>query len=368
MRVAVPKEIKPGEHRVALTPAAAGEFVRAGHTVLVQTGAGAGAGFADADYEARGAKLVESADAVYGEAELIVKVKEPLAEETARLRPEHVLFGYLHLAADPELADRLLRSGATAIAYETVTSPAGLPLLAPMSRIAGRIAVQAGAHHLQRTAGGLGMLLGGVPGVAPARVAVIGAGTAGTAAIETAVGLLADVTVIDNDLGKLERLASRYENRVRTLYSTADAIAASVAESALVVAAVLVPGRAAPKLVTREMIAAMTDGAVVADVAIDQGGCIETSRPTTHAEPVFTDEGVLHYCVTNIPAAVPRTATQALVNATLPYARALADYGVERALDRDRHLADGLNVQAGELRNEAVAADLRARRAGAYFS
>ena len=365
MRIGVPKEIKSDEHRVGLTPAAVHELVRTGHGVLVETEAGAGAGFDDADFAAAGATVVGSAEALFAQSELLVKIKEPQRSELALLRRDHVLFGYLHLAADPELAEALLRSGVTAIAYETVTSAAGgLPLLAPMSRIAGRMAVQAGAHHLERTSGGRGVLLGGVPGVAAARVTVIGAGVAGTGAVEAAVGFRADVTVIDNDLDKLERLAARFENGIRTLYSTADAIARSVTESSLVVGTVLIPGRSAPKLVTAEMIAAMPRGAVAADVAIDQGGCFETSRPTTHADPVYSVGGVLHYCVTNIPAAVPRTATQALVNVTLPYVRKLADFGFRAAVERDPHLANGLNVQGGELRNEAVAADLDARRAG----
>ncbi|HEX7082140.1 MAG TPA: alanine dehydrogenase [Gammaproteobacteria bacterium] len=359
MRIGVPREIKSDEHRVALTPAAAATLVRAGHEVLIETGAGIGAGLGDAEFESAGARIVPSTEALFDEAELIVKVKEPQLEELALLRPEHVLFGYLHLAADPELARGLLKARVTAIAYETVTSPnGGLPLLAPMSRIAGRMAVQAGAHHLERTAGGMGVLLGGVPGVPPARVTVIGAGVAGTGAIESAIGHGADVVALDTDVAKLERLAARFESRIRTEYSTPDAIARNLAESALAVGTVLVPGRSAPKLVSREMIAAMPRGAVVADVAIDQGGCFATSRPTTHADPVYEVDGVLHYCVTNIPAAVPRTATFALVNATLPYVRALADNGWKKAMKLDPHLAAGLNVADGRVRNEAVAADL----------
>jgi len=359
MRIGVPKEIKSGEHRVGLTPAAAGELTAAGHSVLVETGAGAGAGFADRDYEAAGARVVESAAALFVDAELIVKVKEPQPSELEMLRPHHVLFGYLHLAADPRLAIALQRSGAAAIAYETVATPQGtLPLLAPMSRIAGRLSVQSGARFLEKPAGGMGILLGGVPGVAAAHVTVIGAGVAGTGAVEAAVGFGAEVSVLDTDLDKLERLAARYGSAIHTEYSTADAIARNVERSALVIGTVLIPGRSAPKLVTRAMISTMPKGAVVVDVAIDQGGCFETSRPTTHADPVFVVDDVLHYCVTNIPAAVPRTATQALVNATLPFIRALADHGWQKAVERDPRLAGGLNIAAGEVRNAAVAAEL----------
>lgn len=359
MRIGVPKEIKSDEHRVGLTPAACRELVAAGHSVVVETGAGAGAGFSDDEYQAAGARVLPSGAAVFQEAALIVKVKEPRPEEIARLRPHHVLFGYLHLAADPELASGLQRTGAAAFAYETVTSPqGGLPLLAPMSRIAGRLAVQAGARFLEKPTGGLGVLLGGMPGVAPARVTVIGAGVAGTGAVEAAVGFGADVTVLDTDVEKLERLAVRYGSALRTEYSTAESIARNVTRSALVIGTVLIPGRRAPKLVTREMIASMPKGAVAVDVAIDQGGCFATSRPTTHADPVFVVDGVLHYCVTNMPAAVPRTATQALVNATLPFVRALADHGWQTAIGRDPRLAAGLNIAAGEVRNPAVAAEL----------
>jgi alanine dehydrogenase len=359
MRIGVPKEIKAGEHRVGVTPAAARELAAAGHVVLIETEAGLGAGFADEDYAAAGARVVASASAVFEDAQLIVKVKEPQPSEVAMLRAGHVLFGYLHLAAEPELARGLLRTGAAAIAYETVTSPTGgLPLLAPMSRIAGRLSVQSGARFLEKTAGGMGVLLGGVPGVAAAHVTVIGAGVAGTGAVEAAVGFGAEVTVLDTDIDKLERLAARYDSALHTEYSTAESIGRHVARSALVIGTVLIPGRSAPKLVTRAMIASMADGAVVVDVAIDQGGCFETSRPTTHADPVYLVDGVLHYCVTNIPAAVPQTATQALVNATLPFIRLLADLGWEKAIERDPRLRGGLNIAAGEVRNEAVAAEL----------
>ncbi len=359
MRIGIPKEIKVHEYRVGLTPHAVADLAHAGHEVVVERGAGAGAGFADAAYEAAGAQVVDGPEALFGAAELIVKVKEPQPSELRLLTARHVLFGYLHLAAEPALARALQAQGVTAIAYETVTARGGgLPLLAPMSRIAGRMAIQVGAHFLERSVGGAGLLLGGVPGVPPARVVVVGAGMAGTSAVEVAVGLQAEVTVIDNNLEKLERLAVRYENRLRTLYSTRAGIAESVAGAALVVGTVLVPGRSAPKLVTREMIGTMVKGGVVADVAIDQGGSFETSRPTSHADPVYTVDGILHYCVTNIPGAVPRTATQALVNATLPYVRALADHGWRDALERDPQLAAGLNVEGGQIRHAGVAADL----------
>ncbi|HEU4617507.1 MAG TPA: alanine dehydrogenase [Gammaproteobacteria bacterium] len=364
MRIGVPKEVKTEEYRVGLTPAAAAELVRSGHSVVVERGAGVGAGYSDEDYARAGAASAASAEALYRGAELIVKVKEPQPEELARLGEQHVLFSYLHLAAEPALAGALAGSGVTAIAYETVTGPGGaLPLLAPMSRIAGRMAVQAGAHFLEKPAGGAGVLLGGVPGVAPGRVVVIGAGMAGTSAVEVAVGLEARVVVIDNNLEKLERIAVRFGSRVETVYSTHDSIAAGVAGADLAVGTVLVPGRSAPKLVTRAMIASMRPGSVVVDVAIDQGGCFETSRPTTHAEPVYAVDGVLHYCVTNIPGAVPRTSTQALVHATLPYVRAIADLGWRGALERDPHLAAGLNVEGGEIRHPGIAADLARLRA-----
>ncbi len=360
MRIGVPKEIKAGEHRLGLTPAAARELAAAGHHVLVESGAGAAAGFADEDFRAAGADVVGSAAALYAAAELIVKVKEPQPDEIARLERHHVLFCYLHLAANPGLARALLDVGCAAVAYETVTSPAGgLPLLAPMSRVAGRLAVQAGARFLERPSGGMGVLLGGVPGVVPERIAIIGAGVAGTGAVEAAVGVGADVTVLDTDVDKLDRLAARFEHMIRTEYSTADSIARNVESAALAIGTVLIPGRSAPKLVTRAMVRAMRRGSVIVDVAIDQGGCFATSRPTTHADPVYEAEGVLHYCVTNIPAAVPRTSTLALVNATLPYIRALADHGLDEAVRRNPGLASGLNIAAGEFRNDAVAADLR---------
>lgn len=359
MRIGVPKEIKADEHRLGLTPGAARELVAAGHAVLVETEAGTAAGFTDQDFEAAGARIIPSSAALFADAELIVKVKEPQPDELPHLKPSHILFCYLHLAANRTLASALLDSGCAAIGYETVTSPSGaLPLLAPMSRIAGRLAVQAGAHFLERTSGGLGVLLGGLPGVAPELITIIGAGVAGTGAAEAAIGIGAEVVVLDTDVAKLERLGARYEHSICTEYSTAESIARNVERSALVIGTVLIPGRSTPKLVTREMVGMMRGGAVVVDVAIDQGGCFESSRPTTHADPVYTVDGVLHYCVSNMPAAVPRTSTLALVNATLPYIRALADRGWEEAMRRDTHLANGLNIAAGAIRHDGLAADL----------
>ena len=355
MRVGVPKEIKNHEYRVGLTPDAAARLAQEGHQVLVETGAGVGAGFDDAEYTAAGAEIVVDADSVFGAAEMIVKVKEPQLEECARLSAGQMLFTYLHLAADPEQARALMRSGATAIAYETVTDEQGtLPLLKPMSCIAGRMAAQAGAHYLEMPTG-RGMLLGGVPGVAPARVVVVGAGVAGTNALEMAVGLQADVTVLDIDLVRLEALATRFGNRIRTLYSTPEAIAREVRTADLVIGSVLIPGASAPKLVTREMVRSMRPGSVLVDIAIDQGGCFETSRPTSHADPVYLDSGVVHYAVTNMPGAVPRTATLALNNATLPHVLSLARLGWRQAVQRDSHLRNGINVSAGEIRHRAVA-------------
>ena len=355
MRIGIPKEIKVHEYRVGLTPDGAARLSREGHRVLVETGAGAGAGFGDEEYAAAGAEIAPNADAVFDTADLIVKVKEPQLEECARLSSGQVLFTYLHLAADPAQARALMRSGATAIAYETVTDRHGtLPLLKPMSCIAGRMAAQVGAHYLQMPFG-RGVLPGGVPGVAPARVVVVGAGVAGANALEMAVGLQADVTVLDIDLARLEELSARFGNRTRTLYSAPETIARAVREADLVIGSVLIPGASAPKLVTREMVRAMHRGSVLVDIAIDQGGCFETSRPTTHTDPVYVDHGVVHYAVTNMPGAVPRTATLALTNATLPHVRALARLGWRQAVQRDPHLRDGLNVSAGELRHPVVA-------------
>lgn len=364
MRIGVPKEIKKSEYRVGMTPSGVGELVGSGHEVYVEAGAGRGAGFDDGDYACVGAKIVGTADKVFQSAELIVKVKEPQLEECARLSPGQTLFTYLHLAADPEQAQALVNSGATGIAYETVTAADGsLPLLTPMSEVAGRMAVQAGAHFLEKYAGGRGVLLGGVPGVAPARVVILGCGVAGSHAAEMAVGFGADVTLVDRSLPRLRELASLFNGRVKTAHSNAEDVAALVREADLVVGTVLIPGAAAPKLVTREMVRSMKPGAVVVDVAIDQGGCFETSRPTSHEEPVFVESGVVHYCVTNMPGAVPHTSTFALCNATLPYVRKLADQGTDAALKDDEGLMAGLNVHRGKIVHPAVAealGDLRA--------
>jgi alanine dehydrogenase len=355
----VPKEIKVHEYRVGLVPAAVRELVESGHEVLVQTGAAAGIGFADADYQRVGAKIAASAEEVFEKADLIVKVKEPQPQECARLRAGQVLYTYLHLAADRAQAEALQKSGATCIAYETVTAPDGsLPLLTPMSEVAGRMSVQVGAYCLQKANGGRGILLGGVPGVAPAKVVVLGGGVAGTNAVEMAVGLRADVTVVDRSVKRLRELSSIFGPSLRTEYSTQEHVDALVIDADLVIGAVLIAGAAAPKLVTRDMVRRMKAGAVLVDISIDQGGCFDTSRPTTHAEPTYVVDEVIHYCVTNMPGAVPRTSTFALNNATLPFARRLADHGWKAALKADPHLANGLNVHAGHITNEAVANDL----------
>jgi alanine dehydrogenase len=359
MRIGVPKEIKVHEYRVGLVPAAVRELVDAGHQVRVQTGSASGIGFTDADYLRVGAKIAASAEDVFAESDLIVKVKEPQSQECARLRKDQVLFTYLHLAADKAQAEALQRSGATCIAYETVTAPDGsLPLLTPMSEVAGRMSVQVGAYCLQKANGGRGVLLGGVPGVAPAKVVVLGGGVAGTHAVEMAVGLRADVAVVDRSVKRLRELSALFGPALRTEYSTQDHIEALVIDADLVIGAVLIVGAAAPRLVTREMVKRMKAGSVLVDISIDQGGCFETSRPTTHAEPTYVVDDVIHYCVTNMPGAVPRTSTFALNNATLPFARRLADLGWRVALRADPHLANGLNVHAGEITNEAVARDL----------
>ena len=356
MKIGVPKEIKIHEYRVGLVPAGVLELVRAGHEVLVQTGAGSGIGFEDAHYQAAGATIAATAEQVFTWAELVVKVKEPQLAECKQLRKGQTLFTYLHLAADREQALALMASGATAIAYETVTWPDGsLPLLTPMSEVAGRMSVQVGANCLQKANGGFGVLLGGVPGVAPAKVVILGGGVSGTHAAEMAVGLRADVTVVDRSVKRLRELSSIFGSQLKTVYSTAHAIEELVREADLVVGAVLIAGAAAPKLVTRAMVRTMKQGAVLVDIAIDQGGCFETSRPTTHAEPTYIQDGVIHYCVTNMPGAVPRTSTVALTNATLPYVKALADHGWRQAIAADRGLAQGLNVHAGSITHEAVA-------------
>ena len=356
MKIGVPKEIKIHEYRVGLVPAAVRELVGSGHEVLVEQGAGAGVGFDDAAYQAVGAHIVGDARAVFGAADLVVKVKEPQLVECAMLRPGQVLFTYLHLAADRPQAEALMRSGAHAIAYETVTARDGsLPLLTPMSEVAGRMSVQVGATLLHKSAGGRGMLLGGVPGVAPAKVVILGGGVSGTAAAEIACGMRADVTVIDKSLPRLRELDALFGGRLKTVFSTAASIEAAVAQADLLIGAVLVPGAAAPRLVTRNMVRAMRQGTVIVDIAIDQGGCIETSRPTTHADPTYVEEGVVHYCVTNMPGAVAQTSALALNNGTLPYVRALANDGFEAACRKDPGLAAGLNVSQGRIVHSAVA-------------
>ncbi|MGD9735178.1 MAG: alanine dehydrogenase [Solirubrobacterales bacterium] len=356
MRVGVPTEIKQDEYRVSITPAGVRELVAAGHEVFVQAGAGEGSAIGDGDYVAQGAQIVADADAVFAEAELIVKVKEPQPEEVARLRPGHTLFTYLHLAPDPELTAGLLESGATCIAYETVTDEGGrLPLLAPMSEVAGKIATQAGAHALQRPLGGRGLLLGGVPGVAAGRVMVIGGGVVGQNAARVAVGLGADVFVYDRSIDRLRELDALFEGRVSTCYASSLEIERRLPEVDLVIGAVLVKGARAPRVITREQLTLMQERAVLVDVSIDQGGCFETSRPTTHTEPTYEVDGITHYCVANMPGAVPVTSTGALTNATMPYVLRLADQGAAAALAADPGFAAGLNVAAGRLTNEAVA-------------
>ncbi|MDJ1006469.1 MAG: alanine dehydrogenase [Paracoccaceae bacterium] len=356
MRIGCPKEVKPQEFRVGMTPNTAREAVAHGHEVRVETGAGIGSGFADADYTAAGAQIAQTAEEVFAEAEMIVKVKEPQAPERARLREGQLLFTYLHLAPDPDQTHDLLASGATAIAYETVTDPAGgLPLLAPMSEVAGKLAPQMGAWTLQKANGGRGVLMGGVPGVGPAKVAVIGGGVVGTHAARVAAGMGAEVTVLDRSLPRLRHVDEVFGGVFRTRYASRGNTAELVAEADMVVGAVLVPGAAAPKLVTRAGLSTMKPGAAIVDVAIDQGGCFETSRPTTHDDPIFEVDGIMHYCVANMPGAVARTATIALTNATLPYLLALADNGWRTACLVDPHLANGLNVHAGRLTNAAVA-------------
>jgi alanine dehydrogenase len=357
MRVGVPKEIKVHEYRVGLAPAAVRELVLHGHEVLVETGAGAGIAADDATYVAAGARIVADAAAVFDAAELIVKVKEPLAAERRRLRAGQVLFTYLHLAPDAEQTADLVASGATCIAYETVTAADGsLPLLRPMSEVAGRMSVQVAAHWLERVQGGMGILMSGVPGVAPGRVVILGGGVVGSHAAEIAVGMRADVTVLDRSPAALARLDRDFAGRLKTVFATREAIERHVLGADAVIGAVLVPGAAAPRLVTREMVKRMQPGAVMVDVAIDQGGCFETSRATTHADPVFTVDGVVHYCVANMPGAVARTSTFALNHATLPFVLALADRGARAALLADPHLAAGLNVHRGRVTNAAVAA------------
>ncbi len=359
MLIGVPKEIKNQESRVGLTPASVKELTLRGHTVLVQQGAGAAIGLTDAMYEASGATIVGSAGEIFERAEMVVKVKEPQPQECAMLREGQILYTYLHLAPDPEQTKALVKSGAICIAYETITGPnGGLPLLAPMSEVAGRMAIQAGAAHLEKSKGGMGLLLGGVPGVAPGHVAIIGAGVVGTNALQIAVGMGARVTVLDKNVDRLRHLDLVFGNRVQTMYSNAHTIEEAVLDADLVIGGVLVPGAAAPRLVTRAMVAKMKQGAVVVDVAIDQGGCFETSHATTHEHPTFVVDGVVHYCVANMPGAVARTSTFALNNATIAHAVALADHGWRRALAANPHLKHGLNVGLGKVTYEAVARDL----------
>jgi len=355
MKIGCPKEIKPQEFRVGLTPNAAREAVAHGHEVIVETGAGAGAGFPDADYTAAGARIVDTAEEVFALADMIVKVKEPQAGERRMLREGQLLFTYLHLAPDPDQTHDLIASGATCIAYETVTdAQGGLPLLAPMSEVAGRLAPQVGAWTLQKANGGRGVLLGGVPGVGPAKVVVIGGGVVGTHAARIAAGMGADVTVLDRSLPRLRYLDDVFGDRFRTRYASAGANAELVAEADMVVGAVLIPGAAAPKLVSRAQLSTMKPGAAIVDVAIDQGGCFETSRATTHEDPIYEVDGIMHYCVANMPGAVARTSTLALGNATMPFMLALADKGWRQACEDDPHLLAGLNVHAGRLTYYAV--------------
>jgi alanine dehydrogenase len=356
VRVGVPKEVKNHEYRVAITPIGVNELVAHGHEVFIETRAGAGSGIPDEEYVAAGATMLPTADDVWGTAELVLKVKEPVAEEYHRMRPGLLLFTYLHLAADKPLTEELIRREVTAIAYETVQLPSGaLPLLYPMSEVAGCLAPQVGAHSLLKAQGGSGVLLGGVGGVANAKVVVIGAGVAGQNAANIALGMGADVTLLDTDLDKLRMSFWRYNNRVHGLASSKLAIEQQVTEADLVIGAVLIPGAAAPKLVSNELVSRMKPGSVLVDIAVDQGGCFEDTRPTTHAEPTFPVHNSIFYCVANMPGAVPNTSTYALTNATLPYAVALADKGWQEACRADRSLALGLNTHAGRLTNQPVA-------------
>jgi alanine dehydrogenase len=356
MRIGVPKEIKNHEYRVGLTPPSAAELVAAGHEVMVETKAGSGIDFSDQDYIDVGARIVADARAVFAESDMIVKVKEPQASEIALLESRHTLFTYLHLAADKPQAEGLMKSGATCIAYETVTAAkGGLPLLKPMSEVAGRMSVQVGAHYLEKEQGGRGVLLGGVPGVAPAKVAILGGGIAGVNAAQMAVGMRADVTIYDINNDRLAELDMFFSSQIKTAYASKAAIAVAVRSASLVIGAVLIPGAAAPRLVTRDMLSTMKRGSVLVDIAIDQGGCFETSHATTHDDPVYEVDGVIHYCVANMPGAVARTSTFALNNATLPFALRLANLGAEAAMAADPHLAAGLNVSGGKIRHKAVA-------------
>jgi alanine dehydrogenase len=359
MKIGVPKEIKNHEYRVGLTPASVRELTMRGHGVVVQTGAGSSIGLTDEQYVAAGARIASDAASIFADADMIVKVKEPQPEECAMLRPGQILYTYLHLAPDPEQTAALVKSGAICIAYETITGAGGgLPLLAPMSEVAGRMAVQAGAAHLEKSKGGMGILLGGVPGVAASHVVIIGAGMVGTNALQMAVGFGARVTVIDKSVDRLRQLDVVFGNRINTMFSNAHSIEEAVLDADLVVGGVLIPGAAAPKLVTASMVSRMKPGAVIVDVAIDQGGCFETSHATTHADPTFVVDGVVHYCVANMPGAVARTSTFALNNATIGHAVSLASKGWKQALRDCVHLKNGLNVAEGKITYEAVAKDL----------
>lgn len=359
MLIGIPKEIKNHEYRVGMVPASVRELIANGHKVIIESGAGLGIGITDAEYEAVGATIVKTAEEVFKNAELIVKVKEPQPQECKLLHKDQVIFTYLHLAPDPVQTELLLQSGCIAIAYETVTDDqGGLPLLSPMSEVAGRMSIQAGAHCLEKAQGGSGVLLGGVPGVAPAHVVVLGGGVVGTNAVRMAMGMEAYVTVIDKSLRRLKELDFQFGSKLNTIYSTRDSIEEYVLDADLVIGAVLVPGAAAPKLVTKDMLKKMRHGSVMVDVAIDQGGCFETSKPTTHTHPTYIIDGIVHYCVTNMPGAVARTATFALNNATLPFILALVNKGYKRAMREDKHLLAGLNIHNGRLTHAAVASAL----------
>lgn len=359
MLIGLPQEIKNHEYRVGLTPSSVRDLCANGHSVLVQMGAGAAIGLTDAQYQAAGAQIAPDAASVFAQADMVVKVKEPQAQECAMLRPSQILYTYLHLAPDPAQTAALVQSGAVCIAYETITGVhGGLPLLAPMSEVAGRMAVQAGAAHLEKSKGGMGVLLGGVPGVPGAHVVILGAGVVGTHALQMAVGMGARVTVIDRNVDRLRQLDLVFGNRIHTLYSSAQNLEDAVLDAELVIGGVLIPGASAPRLVTRAMVAAMKKGAVVVDVAIDQGGCFETSHATTHAEPTYVVDGVVHYCVANMPGAVARTSTFALNNATIGHALAIANKGWKQAMRDDTRLRQGLNVALGQVTYEAVAQTL----------
>ena len=359
MLIGVPKEIKNNEFRVGLTPMAVREYVRHGHKVLVEKTAGAGIGSSDADYKAAGAEIIDTPEDIFAKADMIVKVKEPQAAERAMLREGQILYTYLHLAPDPEQTEDLVKSGAICIAYETVTNArGGLPLLAPMSQVAGRMSVQSGAHCLEKRQGGRGMLLGGVPGVAPAKVVILGGGVVGTNAAAIAIGMGADVTIIERSVDRMEELTARFGLGLKTHYSTQGTIEDECATADLVIGGVLIPGAAAPKLITKAMLKDWKPGSVFVDVAIDQGGCAETSHATTHAEPTYVVDNVVHYCVANMPGGVARTSTFALNNATLPFGLAIANKGWKQALKDDAHLRNGLNVAGGKVTYQAVAKDL----------